>query len=156
GDLVGVMQLGGHLAQFASPSEILANPASDFVSRFVGADRGLKRLSLSRVRDLQLHEATVAQPGDPVDEARQRAAADDFRYLLLVDERRRPIGWVGDREIPSEGRLTESMASSMSPLLSPHTTLKDALSMLLGADVQAGIVVDHQGVVLGLLTVDMI
>jgi CBS domain containing-hemolysin-like protein len=48
------------------------------------------------------------------------------------------------------------MASSMSPLLSPHTTLKDALSMLLGADVQAGIVVDHQGAVVGLLTVDMI
>jgi len=156
GDLVGVMQVGGHLAQFAPPAEILANPASDFVSRFVGADRGLKQLSLSKVRDLPLREATVAQPGDPVDEAHRRAAADDFRYLLLVDPSRRPIGWVGEREIPSEGRLTEAMASSMSPLLTLHTTLKDALSMLLGADVQAGIVVDHQGAVLGLLTVDMI
>jgi CBS domain containing-hemolysin-like protein len=48
------------------------------------------------------------------------------------------------------------MASSTSPLLSPHTTLKDALSMLLGEDVQAGIVVDHAGAVLGLVTVDMI
>jgi osmoprotectant transport system ATP-binding protein len=156
GDLVGVMQVGGHLAQFAPPAEILANPASDFVSRFVGADRGLKRLSLSRVRDLPLREATVAQPGDPVDEARGRAAADDFRYLLLVDASRRPIGWIGDREIPAEGHLTEAMASPTSPLLSPRTTLKDALSMLLGADVQAGIVIDHGGAVIGLLTVDMI
>jgi len=156
GDLVGVMQVGGHLAQFAPPAEILANPASDFVARFVGADRGLKRLSLSRVRDLPLRAATIAKPGDPVDEARRLAAADDFRYLLLVDADRRPIGWVGDRDIPSEGRLTEAMASSTSPLLSPHTTLKDALSMLLGEDVQAGIVVDHAGAVLGLVTVDMI
>ena len=51
GDLVAVMQVGGVLAQFGPPAEILANPASDFVARFVGADRGLKRLSLdSRLR----------------------------------------------------------------------------------------------------------
>src|SRR5205823_13947759 len=37
GDLVAVMQQGGHLAQFGSPAEILANPATDFVARFVGA-----------------------------------------------------------------------------------------------------------------------
>ena len=49
GDLVAVMQVGGMLAQFGPPEEILANPASDFVARFVGADRGLKRLSLTRV-----------------------------------------------------------------------------------------------------------
>src|SRR5260221_7472677 len=30
GDLVSVMQVGGHLAQFGPPAEILANPANDF------------------------------------------------------------------------------------------------------------------------------
>ncbi|HKG24226.1 MAG TPA: ABC transporter ATP-binding protein, partial [Thermomicrobiales bacterium] len=54
GDLVAVLQLGGHLAQYGTPDEILANPASDFVARFVGADRGLKRLALVRVGDLDL------------------------------------------------------------------------------------------------------
>ena len=44
----------------------------------------------------------------------------------------------------------------MSPLLERETTLKDALSMMLDADVQAGIVVDAQGRVQGLLTVDAI
>ena len=44
----------------------------------------------------------------------------------------------------------------MSPLLNRRTTLKDALSMLLDADVQAGIVVDRRGAVLGLVTADMI
>ena len=62
GDLVAVMQVGGVLAQFGPPAEILANPASDFVARFVGADRGLKRLSLTKVSDLtaraQLAERT--------------------------------------------------------------------------------------------------
>src|SRR5215207_11719884 len=54
GDLVAVMQVGGVLAQFAPPADILASPGSEFVARFVGADRGLKRLSLSRVGDLEL------------------------------------------------------------------------------------------------------
>jgi CBS domain-containing protein len=48
------------------------------------------------------------------------------------------------------------MAHSMSPLVNRRTTLKDALSMLLDADVQAGIVVDRTGAILGLVTADMI
>ena len=86
GDLVAVMQVGGNLAQFAPPAEILASPASEFVARFVGADRGLKRLSLSRVGDLELQHAATAQVGDDAAEARRRALADPFAYLLLVDD----------------------------------------------------------------------
>ncbi|HYX11095.1 MAG TPA: ATP-binding cassette domain-containing protein, partial [Candidatus Acidoferrum sp.] len=54
GDLVAVMQVGGLLAQFGPPAEILASPASEFVAQFVGTDRGLKRLSLARVGDLAI------------------------------------------------------------------------------------------------------
>ena len=54
GDFVAVMEEGGRLAQFGPPDEILAHPASDFVARFVGADRGLKRLSLVTIADLEL------------------------------------------------------------------------------------------------------
>jgi osmoprotectant transport system ATP-binding protein len=59
GDRIAVMKQGGHLAQFATPSELLAEPADSFVEDFVGADRALKRLSLKRVRDVEL-----APPGD--------------------------------------------------------------------------------------------
>ena len=156
GDLVAVMQVGGHLAQFGPPDEILASPASEFVARFVGADRGLKRLSLSRVGDVELQPAVTARVGDDAAEAHKRALADPFPYLLLVDGEGRPIGWVHQDRIPKSGRLDESMAIPMSPLLDRRTTLKDALSMLLDADVQAGVVVDRHGGVIGLLTVDMI
>jgi osmoprotectant transport system ATP-binding protein len=156
GDLVAVMQQGGILAQYAPPDEILASPASEFVARFVGADRGLKRMSLSRVADLELRQPVTARVGDDCASARRRALADPFAYLLLVDADNRPVGWIGEDEIPTEGRLTESMAESMSPLLNRRTTLKDALSMLLDADVQAGIVVDRTGAVIGLVTAEMI
>jgi len=105
GDLVAVMQVGGVLAQFGPPADVLASPASDFVARFVGADRGLKRLSLTRVGDLEL----------------EPAAAD---YT------------------PQPGQ----------PTLEPRTTLKDALSMMLDSDVSAGVVVDRDGRIVGLVT----
>ena len=156
GDLVAVLQVGGILAQFAPPAEILTNPASDFVARFVGTDRGLKRLSLTRVADLDLLPATTARAGDAAGQARQRLLTDSLGYVLLVDGDGRPIGWIGRDEIPVEGTLTEEMAVPMSPILSRRTTLKDALSQLLGADVMAGIVVDEDQRVLGLVTVEQI
>jgi osmoprotectant transport system ATP-binding protein len=156
GDLVAVMQAGGTLAQFGPPAEILARPASDFVARFVGADRGLKRLSLSRVGDVPLRTPITARPGDDAATARGRVKADPFPYLLLVDAEDRPIGWLDQDDVPATGALEAAQAIAMSPLLDRRTTLKDALSMLLDADVQAGLVVDRHGALRGLLTVDEI
>ena len=48
--------------------------------------------------------------------------------------------------------MTEAMANPVSPTVNRRTTLKDALSMMLDADVQTGIVVDRTGAALGLLT----
>jgi osmoprotectant transport system ATP-binding protein len=156
GDLVAVMQQGGRVAQFGPPAEVLASPASEFVARFVGADRGLKRLSLSRVGDLELQRPVTGHVGETAADVRARIAADRFPYLLLVDDANRPIGWLREEDCPTDGVLTEDIAVPMSPLLDRRTTLKDALSLLLDADVQAGIVVDRRGAVLGLVTVDMI
>ena len=156
GDLVAVLQVGGRLAQFGSPDEILSNPASEFVARFVGADRGLKRLALSRVKELRLQAPVTAVAGGDAADARRRALADPFPYLLVVDERNRPLGWLDQRAIPESGAVDATDASPAAPLFDRHTTLKDALSMLLATDVQAGIVVDEAGAVRGLVTADMI
>jgi osmoprotectant transport system ATP-binding protein len=156
GDLVAVFQTGGHLAQFGPPTEILAAPASEFVARFVGQDRGLKRLSLLRVADVPFQAATTARPGDSAAEARRRAFADPLHYLLVVDEQDRPIGWVAAEDLPADGQVTEAMANPVSPTVNRRTTLKDALSMMLDADVQTGIVVDRTGAALGLLTIEAV
>jgi osmoprotectant transport system ATP-binding protein len=156
GDLVAVMQVGGVLAQFGPPADILAQPASDFVARFVGADRGLKRLSLRTVSDLEIGDVATAQPGDSAIEARKSLESAAFAYLLLVDEDGRPIGWLTPANIPADGTLTAAMAVPDSPLLTRRTTLKDALSQMLGADVMAGIVVDEKERAIGLVTVEQI
>jgi osmoprotectant transport system ATP-binding protein len=57
GDRIAILREGGTLVQYDSPDAILANPANDFVAQFVGADRGLKRLSLARLADIDLDPA---------------------------------------------------------------------------------------------------
>lgn len=52
GDRVAILKKGGRLAQFATPTELLMEPADDFVEDFVGADRALKRLALMRISDV--------------------------------------------------------------------------------------------------------
>jgi osmoprotectant transport system ATP-binding protein len=156
GDLVAVMQVGGHLAQFGTPEEILANPASEFVARFVGADRGLKRLALTRVDALQPEPAITATAGEDAGAVRRSIASPGPDYILLIDDDRRPIGWVRTRDLPESGPVTPELAVETSPILDRMTTLKDALAMLLEAGVQAGVVVDADGAVDGLLTVDAI
>jgi osmoprotectant transport system ATP-binding protein len=156
GDLVAVFQTGGILAQFGPPLDILAAPASEFVARFVGQDRGLKRLSLLRVADVDLVAPTPARVGDSAAETRAKAEADPMRYVLLLDAADRPLGWISQHDLPQEGTLQEAMANPVSPQLNKRTTLKDALSMMLDADVQTGIVVDRNGAVQGLVTIETI
>ena len=100
GDLIAVMEEGGRLAQFGAPDQILAHPASEFVARFVGADRGLKRLSLVTVADLDL-PPTPPRPGLPtfVPETKLRDALSallvaDARGGVALDEAGRPRGFV--------------------------------------------------------------
>ena len=158
GDLVAVMQAGGKVAQFATPAEILARPASDFVARFVGTDRGLKRLSLFRVASLELQAATIARVGDDAADVRRRAAADPLGSALLVDEANRPLGWFVAAEMAGASGPVGNTdhVVPLSPLLDRRTTLKDAMSILLESDVQAGVVVDRSGAAYGLVTVGQI
>jgi osmoprotectant transport system ATP-binding protein len=46
GDQVIILEKGAKIAQKGTPEEILANPASDFVASFIGADRGKRRLTV--------------------------------------------------------------------------------------------------------------
>jgi osmoprotectant transport system ATP-binding protein len=156
GDLVAVMETGGIVAQYGPPTAMLATPASDFVARFVGVDRGLKLLSLFRVGELELTPGVTARVGDDAAECRKRALADPFDHLLVLDDDGRPMGWVNESRIPTSGRLTADLAVPMSPFLDRRTTLKDALAMLLDQDVQAGVVVDRRGVYRGVVTLDQI
>jgi osmoprotectant transport system ATP-binding protein len=51
GDRIAVLGEGGRLLQYDEPPVLLGNPASDTVRDFVGADRGIRRLSVTPLSD---------------------------------------------------------------------------------------------------------
>ena len=155
-DRIAILQRGGILAQYDTPDSILKAPASEFVAHFVGADRGLKRLSLGRVRDLELGKPITARVGEPRGDLRRRleeAAAD---FILLLDEKDRPLGWIDRGDLGGDDAVTVDDATPGSPTLEPESTLRDALSVMLGSSVQLGVVVDSDERVLGVISVDAI
>ena len=156
GDLVAVMREGGTLAQFAPPADLLAHPASEFVARFVGADRALKRLTLHRVNELPLVSVTEATLGEPVGDVRRREGGRLSRWLLVVDDRRVPVGWADSNGLPDPVTVEGSVVTGLSPLLRRDTTLHDALSLLLDGAVRSGIVVDDAGRAQGLVSIEEI
>ncbi len=49
GDRVAVFAEGGRLLQYDTPAALLAHPVNDEVATFVGAEHGLRRLSVTRI-----------------------------------------------------------------------------------------------------------
>jgi osmoprotectant transport system ATP-binding protein len=156
-DRIAILQRGGILAQYDTPAAILAGPASEFVERFVGADRGLKRLSLARVRDLEVIEPVVVYAGEDRSAVRRRLdGVAELDYALLVDADDRPLGWIDGHDLAGDGPIDPSAATPGAPTVQPETTLRDALSAMLGSSVQLGVVVDARERVIGLVSVDAI
>jgi osmoprotectant transport system ATP-binding protein len=155
-DRICILQRGGVLAQYDTPEAILANPASEFVERFVGADRGLKRLSLGRVRDLTLTEPVIVHAGEQRSQVRHRLDGAEIDFALLVDDGERPLGWIDAGDLRGEGAVSADAATPGAPTVQPETTLRDALSAMLGSSVQHGVVVDERERVQGLISVDAI
>jgi osmoprotectant transport system ATP-binding protein len=90
GDRIAVMKEGGHLAQYATPQELLESPADEFVETFVGADRGLKELALHFVRELELGPVRAGSPvtvetDDTLRDALSAMLVNDADYARVRD-----------------------------------------------------------------------
>jgi osmoprotectant transport system ATP-binding protein len=155
GDRIAVLQQGGHLAQYASPAELLMYPANAFVEDFVGADRALKRLALQRVRDVDLWKAPLVRVGEPMAVARAKLADADVPYPLLVDGDGHPLGWLSEKGLVGE-RVEHELRSKPEPILDLDDVLRDALADLLSEEAQYGPVVDERGAVIGVLSIEIL
>ncbi|MGH2954166.1 MAG: ATP-binding cassette domain-containing protein [Solirubrobacterales bacterium] len=155
GDRIAIMREGGHLAQYATPAELLMAPADAFVEDFVGADRALKRLALLRVADVDLWQAPLAFVGQTTSEVRAKLDGAEVPFALAVDSERRPLGWLSDDDLAAE-TVPQRPDSPPEPLLDRDDVMRDALSDLLQAETQYAPVVDGSGRIAGVLSVEII
>lgn len=98
GDRIAVFRQG-KIVQCASPDELLAKPANEFVGSFVGQDRTLKRLLLVSAGDVTDQQPTITVRGStPLPEAFSTMDDNDIRAITVVDEHGKPLGFVKRRE----------------------------------------------------------
>lgn len=155
GDRVAILKKGGRLAQYATPTELLMEPADGFVEDFVGADRALKRLALMRVRDVNLWTAPVAMAGDPTGPVRDAVRQAEVPHAILTDRENRPLGWLSGRDLSRE-TVPATADSGPEPVLDQGSVLRDGLATLLQSSSRYAPVVDGRGRLTGVLSVEII
>ena len=155
GDRIAILRGGGVLAQYDTPDRILAQPVDDFVAQFVGADRGLKRLALRRLRDIRPIPAPAARLGDNAQAAKAKVRRAGFERLVLIDEEGRPTALLPVERLASE-RVSEEGAEPLGAVGTPDMPLRDALSVMLSQTGSHLVVVDGAGRLAGLVSADLI
>ncbi|MEV4648447.1 ATP-binding cassette domain-containing protein [Saccharopolyspora sp. NPDC049357] len=145
GEKVAVLRQGGHLAQYAQPDDLLTSPADDFVTSFVGRDRGYRRLSFVDSARLRPKPVPTVRLGEKV------PSTDQWR--LAVDEGDRPRGWLPPGT-DSDGDLAEHTLVAGGSLHVEHGNLRGALDAALSAPSGLGVVVNADGGAVGVVTAD--
>ena len=151
GDRIAILQAGSKIVQYDTPEQILTHPADDFVRTFVGAGAALKQLTLTRIRDVGLHEAAVAHIGDDPAEAVRTAQAIEREHVIVLDAQDRPQRWMSLQDLADPRSLEEVSRDEDLECVSLASTLNDALDEMLtsshGVVVVTGRRNTYQGVV---------
>jgi osmoprotectant transport system ATP-binding protein len=141
------------LEQFDSPANILAAPANDFVSDFVGADRGLKRLNLVRTGEAMRSDIELVRDDELGDEVASRMRQRSFESLLVVDDAQMLVGSLSlDVAQANPGRRAGEIASPVIATTEQEATMKDAFSEMLSTGVGYMPVLGDEDKVVGIVT----
>jgi osmoprotectant transport system ATP-binding protein len=131
GDRVAVLRERSHIAQFDTPEAILTHPADDFVSGFVGAGATLKRLDLTRVRDVEITDYPAVTVDDPLQEIFEKLRTSHTNEILLLDRRGRPYKWLRRGDLmQAKGSLARA-GTLVSDTVTRDATVRDALEAVL-------------------------
>jgi osmoprotectant transport system ATP-binding protein len=156
GDRIAILQQGSKIVQYDTPEQILANPADDFVRGFVGAGAALKQLTLTRVRDVELHEAAVAHVGGDPAEAIRAARAIDREHVIVLDNQDRPLRWMSLDELADPRSLEWVPRDEDLEKVSLASTLNDALDDMLTSSHGVVVVTGRRNAYQGVIRVETI
>jgi osmoprotectant transport system ATP-binding protein len=154
-DRIAIMNLGGVIEQFATPEEILRQPAREFVEEFVGPERGLKRLALIKVADIGVEEGPVVSPSSTVDEARAAMRRFGLDWVAVVDDGKL-LGWVDESTLDGHTRLNDLQPRRFSAYVTEESSLREALDSIVTSRTNVAVVLGDGQEYLGVLTVERI
>jgi osmoprotectant transport system ATP-binding protein len=153
GDRAAILNVGGILDQYDTPEAILAAPANEFVARFLGGERGLRRLGLRPVSSVTPARGPVVDIADDAAEARRVMERHGVDWVGLTRDGRL-LGWVPEAEVT--GSLAEVEPRPFLVTLSPSDSLRRALDAVVTGHAQVAVVVDDDGAYRGMIDVGQI
>ncbi len=155
GDRVAILNVGGVLEQYAPPAEILRDPANGFVADFLGSDRGLKRLSLIPIDDIELEPGPVVEPDASVADAREVMAGYGVDWFAVTGADSTMLGWVAAADLDGRDRVGDLELRPFHDRLTRHASLRDALDAVVGSHTRVAAVFEGDRY-LGMVTLDRI
>ena len=155
GDWIAVFNEGGQLEQYDSPERILAHPKNEFVESFIGSGAGLKQLSLSRVKDVELRKPVVARAGERASDVLSRLQGSGKAHAVILDSRQRPAQMLTARQLSRLSFITDQVNPNL-PIVGEQATLNDALDEMLVATTGHALVTGPRGVFLGMIDVESV
>ncbi|WP_324192396.1 ABC transporter ATP-binding protein [Nocardia transvalensis] len=153
GDRIAVLGNQSRVLQYDVPAAILAEPADETVAGFVGADAGLKQLTLVRVQDVELGQCPTAAETDEVEPLRTTLAEREWKWGLVLDAQRRPLRWVSAAQLAHASSL-RTVGLPVTGTVSLRSTLQEALEALLTESTANAVVTGRRGEYAGLITID--
>ncbi len=145
GDRIAVFRQG-RIVQCASPDELLAKPANEFVGSFVGQDRTLKRLLLVSAGDVTDQQPTItARPSTPLSEAFGIMDDHDIRAITVIDNDGKPLGFVKRREARNASGICADITHPFRITGKAEDNLRIVLSRLYESNTSWMPIVDEDG-----------
>jgi osmoprotectant transport system ATP-binding protein len=153
GTVICILYKGGILAQFDTPENLLAKPADDFVSDFVGADRGLKRLNLVRVGDVMRTDVELVFAEETTDTVIESMRKSSLDSAIVVDNEDQLIGYVSLETVQKNpNKKVGDIANEIIASTEVEGTMKDAFSEMLSLSLGYLPVLGEGDKVVGIIT----
>ncbi|MDX3357513.1 betaine/proline/choline family ABC transporter ATP-binding protein [Streptomyces sp. ME01-24h] len=130
----------GRIEQYDTPATVLGSPATPYVADFVGADRGLKRLSVTPVEAADLEQPPVVRAGSTAAEAAALLAERGAPYAVVLDGDGGPRGYVAAGALASG--TVDDHVRALEARVALGAPLKQALGAMLRHDAGWTAVVD--------------
>ncbi|MFD6415577.1 ABC transporter ATP-binding protein [Streptomyces sp. NPDC060194] len=149
GDRIAVYG-AGRIEQFDPPATVLGAPATPYVADFVGADRGLKRLSVTPIELSDLDQPPVVHVDDPL----PARLPDDARWAVVLDADDELRGWISASDAARGSGTVRDRTHRMEAWLPLGAPLRQAFATMLQHDAGWIAVIDEKsaGRFLGVLT----
>ncbi|MPZ70207.1 MAG: betaine/proline/choline family ABC transporter ATP-binding protein [Actinobacteria bacterium] len=154
-DRIAILNVGGVIEQYATPEEILREPANDFVRSFVGRERGLKRLALIKVADIETELGPLVAPQVPTSRAIAEMDGYGLDWVSIVDDGEL-LGWIDRATAERSTTVDPAEARPFSAYVTAESSLREALEAIATSRTQVAVVVTKGQRYRGILTLERI